>query len=47
MSEWSFVIAAFSLTWVVLGGYAAYVQARLGRANRALREADASAEAGR
>ena len=37
MSDWTFVIAAYSLTWVVLAAYAAYT---LGRARRAERDFD-------
>lgn len=40
MSEWSYVIAAFALTWGVLGGYALLVGARAGRARLALESAE-------
>lgn len=36
MSEWSFVAAAFGLTWAVGIGYAIYLAARVRRARRAL-----------
>lgn len=32
MSEWGFVVAAYALTWLVLAGCTAYVQARAKRA---------------
>jgi CcmD family protein len=41
MSEWSYVIAAFGLTWAVLAGYALFLNQRLGRARRAVRSAEA------
>ena len=25
MNQWSYIIAAYALTWIVLGGYAVYV----------------------
>lgn len=42
MSEWTFIGAAYGLTWAVLGGYALYLRGRM----RAAREALNSAEAG-
>jgi CcmD family protein len=33
-NEWDFVIAAYSVTWVVLIGYAVYVSRRWGRAQQ-------------
>ncbi|MFN2563996.1 MAG: CcmD family protein [Gemmatimonadaceae bacterium] len=38
-SEWSFVIAAYAITWVVLVGYAAYLARRRRRAARRVAEA--------
>ena len=32
MSEWPYIIAAYSLTWVVLGGFAIYLAVRNARA---------------
>ncbi len=34
-SEWRFVVAAYTVTWVVLIGYAAYVELQLRRIRRA------------
>jgi hypothetical protein len=34
-SEWRFVVAAYTVTWVVLIGYAAYVELRWLRIRRA------------
>ena len=28
MSEWSYVIAAYAVSWIVLSGYASYLAAR-------------------
>lgn len=36
MSEWSFVVAAFGLSWVVGVAYAIYLNGRTRRARRAL-----------
>jgi hypothetical protein len=44
MSEWAFVIASFGLTWMVLAGYAAYLQGRVRRAEGAMRDAILQAE---
>ena len=38
MSEWPYVIAAYGLTWIVLGGYSVYLHVRAARARRALDE---------
>lgn len=38
MSEWSYVVAAYALTWVGLAGYALYLHARARRAQRLLRD---------
>ncbi|HEX7090023.1 MAG TPA: CcmD family protein [Longimicrobiales bacterium] len=40
MSEWGYVIAAYALTWVVVGGYVLYLR---GRTARAREELDAAA----
>ena len=32
MSEWSFVIAAYGVTWTVIGAYAVYLARVVGRA---------------
>ena len=37
MSEWSYVIAAFALTWVTLAGYAIHLARRVRRAEAELR----------
>jgi hypothetical protein len=38
-NEWPFVVAAYTATWLVLIGYATYVELRRRRAVRAEREA--------
>lgn len=35
MSEWSYITAAYCVTWIVLLGFAFYLGARDGRARRA------------
>ena len=35
MSEWSYIIAAYSVTWIVLLGLAVYLSARDTKARRA------------
>lgn len=35
MSEWSYIIAAYGITWIVLLGLAIYLSARDGQARRA------------
>jgi CcmD family protein len=40
MSEWTYVLAAFSLTWTVLAGYAVFLNARVARAQAALDQAE-------
>jgi CcmD family protein len=47
MSEWSYVVAAFGLTWAVLTGYLAYLSGRLSRARAALRDTQEEWEVGR
>ncbi len=47
MSEWSYVVAAYGLTWLVLAGYAAYVHGRVRRARRLLERAAEAVEVGR
>ena len=42
MSEWTYIGAAYGLTWVVLAAYIAYVRRRLGRAEAVAREAAAA-----
>ena len=42
MSEWSYIIAAYALTWLGLGAYAARLSARLRRAAAELMRADAN-----
>jgi hypothetical protein len=37
MSEWNYIIAAYVLTWVVLGAFALYVRRRVARAESAWR----------
>lgn len=32
MSEWSYIIASYALTWIALLGYSAYLHVRLRRA---------------
>jgi hypothetical protein len=32
MSEWPYIIAAYSLTWIALGGFAIYLAARNAKA---------------
>lgn len=39
MSEWSVVVVAYGLTWVVIGTYAVYLRVRLGRAEKAMIDA--------
>jgi CcmD family protein len=41
MREWPFVIAAYVLTWIVIGGYAYYL-ARRGRRAASSRDARAT-----
>jgi hypothetical protein len=40
MNEWNFVGAAYGLTWVVLAGYALYLNGRARAAREALRRAE-------
>lgn len=40
MSEWTYVGAAYGLTWVTLAAYALYVRGRVRRAADALRTAE-------
>jgi CcmD family protein len=40
MSEWSYVIGAFGLTWAVLVGYTLFLNGRLSRAQAALAQAE-------
>ncbi len=35
MSEWTFVVAAYGLTWAVVIGYGAYLARRMRHARRA------------
>jgi CcmD family protein len=35
-NEWSYITAAYALTWLTLGGYALYLWRRARRAERAL-----------
>ena len=37
MSEWFYIWLSFGLTWVVVGGYAAWIAVRRAEAERALR----------
>lgn len=39
MSEWSVVVVAYGLTWVVIGAYAVHLRVRLGRAEKVMIEA--------
>ncbi|HEY8470956.1 MAG TPA: CcmD family protein [Longimicrobiales bacterium] len=41
MSEWGYVIAAYALTWVAVGGYVVYLRVRTARARTALDTAPA------
>ena len=36
MSEWSYIIAAYGATWILFGGYAAYLALRARRVARTL-----------
>ncbi|MGH7501599.1 MAG: CcmD family protein [Longimicrobiales bacterium] len=38
MSEWSFIIAAYAVTWLVLGCYVSYLLRRRALAQRRLSE---------
>ncbi|HEU4452753.1 MAG TPA: CcmD family protein [Longimicrobium sp.] len=40
MNEWNFVGAAYGLTWVVLAGYALYLNGRVRAAREALRRVE-------
>ncbi|MBI4541286.1 MAG: hypothetical protein HY704_17425 [Gemmatimonadetes bacterium] len=46
MGEWSYVTAAYGLTWAVLLGYAAYVRARARRARALFESAQAAVRGG-
>ncbi len=35
MSEWNFIIAAYAVAWVGLGGYALYLRSRAARVREA------------
>lgn len=39
MSEWKFVIAAYTVTWVAIAGYVLYLRGRTARARRELEAA--------
>lgn len=40
MSEWNYIIAAYTLAWITVIGYAGYVWRRARRAERALAEVE-------
>jgi hypothetical protein len=40
MSEWNYIIAAYTLSWVTVIGYAGYAWMRLRRSERALAEVE-------
>ena len=40
MSEWTYIGAAFGLTWAVLGGYALYLRGRMIQARQSLASAE-------
>ena len=44
MNQWSYVIAAYALTWVVLAAYAIYVWRRSREAEVRAREAGVTSE---
>ena len=44
MSEWNFIIAAYVVTWVALGGYLLYVRGREHRVLAAWRHLDREEE---
>ena len=40
MSEWNYIVAAYALTWVTLGGFATYVWLRARQAERMYERTD-------
>lgn len=45
MSEWNYIVAAYLLTWAVLGGYALYIRSRERRARAGWRHLSQDEEA--
>ncbi|MGH7482651.1 MAG: CcmD family protein [Longimicrobiales bacterium] len=45
LSEWTFVVAAYAVTWIGLLGYAAYLEARRRHARREWDRTDARTDA--